>query len=119
MSDNSDGLRLVVVKIISPAGVKIRCLRLVCLLSLSAHVLHIQTIYEASTPWTGWHRTRHVMAGADTPVVMTRRGGEKRWKEGDACGGGPGGAMEVMAPHSHAFNIGGLPHGRSSLHYII
>lgn len=46
-------------------------------------------------------------------------GGEKRWKEGDACGGGPGGAMEVMAPHSHAFNIGGLPHGRSSLHYII
>ena len=36
-----------------------RWLRLVRLLSLMTHVLHLRTIYKASTPWTGWHRTRH------------------------------------------------------------
>ena len=36
-----------------------RWLRLLRLLSLSAHVRHLRTIYKASTPWTGWHGTRH------------------------------------------------------------
>ncbi|WZZ60733.1 hypothetical protein YC2023_060840 [Brassica napus] len=36
-----------------------RWLWFVRLLSLSAHVLHLRTIYKASTPWTGWHETRH------------------------------------------------------------
>ncbi|KAL0728588.1 hypothetical protein Bca4012_024681 [Brassica carinata] len=77
MSDNCDGLRLVVVKI-----------------SLAGD--WCQVINGGGSTLTH-----------ETPIQSGARrvgGGEKRWKEGDACGGGPGGAIEEMAPHSHTLS---------------
>ncbi|KAG2327819.1 hypothetical protein Bca4012_036839 [Brassica carinata] len=77
MSDNSDGLRLVVVKI-SPAGDWCQ------VINGGGSTLSHETSRQSGARRVG--------------------GGEKRWKEEDACGSGPGGAMEVMAPHSHTLS---------------